>query len=88
MHNEDLKRSLEQLRAEIRKLGDDEEPAKSRMRNLVADLERQLADAGDDEQHSQLIEKLRRHIEQFEVEHPRLTGVLNRIMVALSNLGI
>ena len=25
---------------------------------------------------------------EFEVEHPRLTGILNDIMVALSNLGI
>jgi hypothetical protein len=27
-------------------------------------------------------------ISQFEVEHPRITGILNDLMVALSNLGI
>ena len=36
----------------------------------------------------QLLDTVRDYIEQFEVEHPRLTGTLNRVMVALSNLGI
>jgi len=27
-------------------------------------------------------------IEQFEVEHPRITGVLNDLMVTLSGMGI
>ena len=35
-----------------------------------------------------MLDSLRDHIEQFEVEHPRLTGALNRIMVSLSNIGI
>ena len=88
MPKEELSNSLAQLRTEIRALRDDEEPAKTRMSRLVADLERQLDDAGDAERHSQLVENLRQHIEQFEVEHPRLTGVLNRVLVALSDLGI
>ena len=31
---------------------------------------------------------LRDAIERFEVEHPRATGVVNDIMVVLSNMGI
>lgn len=87
MEREELKQSLEGLRSEIRKLGEDDEPIKGRMKRLVADLERQVEGAGDSE-HEGLIENVRDYIEQFEVEHPRLTGMLNRVMVALSNLGI
>ena len=88
MPKEELKNSLQQLHAEVRALGDNDELAKSRMSSLVADLERQLENTGTDEHSSQLLDSIRLHIEQFEVEHPRLTGVLNRVMVALSNLGI
>ena len=88
MEREDLQESLEGLRSEIRKLGEDDEPIKSRMRGLVADLERQLDEDEDYDEPEHLIESARDYIEQFEVEHPRLTGMLNRVMVALSNLGI
>jgi len=88
MEREELQQSLEGLRSEIRKLGEDDEAIKDRMRNLMADLERQLDDDEDYDEPEQLIESMRDHIERFEVEHPRLTGMLNRVMVALSNLGI
>ena len=88
MDREEMEESLDGLRAQIRKLGKDDEPVKRRMRRLVADLERQLEDSGDSERHGLLLDSLREYIEQFEVEHPRLTGALNRIMVSLSNIGI
>ncbi len=86
MDQEDLTQSLDRLRAEIAKLGDDDEPVKRRMKRLVADLERQIE--ADDDEDEALLESLSGYIEQFEVEHPRLTGALNRILVALSNIGI
>ena len=87
MNKDELHESLERLRAEIKKLDEDDEAIKRRMKRLVADLERQL-DSEDSEHEPQLIEGLRSSIEHFEVEHPRLTAVLNRIMVSLSNIGI
>ncbi len=88
MEREELQQSIEGLRSEIRKLGEDDEPIKSRMRGLLADLERQLDENEDYDEPDHLIENARDYIEQFEVEHPRLTGMLNRVMVALSDLGI
>ena len=87
MEREELQRSLEGLRSEIRKLGKDDERIKRRMRRLVADLERQL-ESEEDSDEGELIDSVRDYIDQFEVDHPRLTGMLNRVMVALSNLGI
>ena len=88
MPREELKRSLDRLRAEIGKLGEDDEAIRRRMQRLVAGLERQLERTDDEEEDEQLLDTVRDYIEQFEVEHPRLTGTLNRVMVALSNLGI
>ncbi len=87
MSKSDLQEPLERLRAEIKKLGEDDDAIKQRMQRLVADLERKL-ESEDSEHEPHLIEGLRQNIENFEVEHPRLTAVLNRVMVSLSNMGI
>ncbi len=88
MSRGELHEPLERLQAEIEKLGDDDEEIKRRMARLVADLERRAEGSEELEHEPQLIEVLRHNIERFEVEHPRLTGVLNQIMVELSNMGI
>lgn len=88
MTRSELHEPLERLQAEIKKLGEDDEAIKRRMQRLVADLERKL-DSSDDSEHApQLIEGVRENVERFEVEHPRLTAVLNQIMVILNNMGI
>ncbi len=88
MKQDKLHESLEQLRVQIGKLDADDEAIQRRMRRLVGDLERQLDDEDEFDDEPQLLDGLRRNIERFEVEHPRLTGVLNQIMVELSNMGI
>ncbi len=88
MSRDELHQPLERLRAEIKKLGDEDQAIKRRMKRLVADLESKLEGSEESAEEPQLIDSLRRNIERFEVEHPRLTGVLNQIMVELSNMGI
>ncbi len=88
MKNDELHEPLERLRDEIKKLGKDDEAIQRRMQLLVTDLERQLDSSDDFDDEPKLLDGLRRNIERFEVEHPRLTGVLNQIMVELSNMGI
>jgi hypothetical protein len=51
------------------------------------DLEDRL-EATEDENHLHLVEDMKEAVSQFEVEHPTLTGVLNELMVTLSNMGI
>ncbi len=88
MSTSELHEPLERLRTEIKKLGEDDEAIKQRMKGLVADLERKLESSGEDSEHESLVESLRENVERFEVEHPRLTAVLNQVMVSLSNMGI
>lgn len=36
----------------------------------------------------ELVQTLQREAEEFEVEHPRITALVNQVMTSLSNLGI
>ena len=60
---------------------------RDRLNTLVANLETRLKVSGE-ESHDTLVNNVQESIRQLEVEHPRTTGVLNYIMVALSNMGI
>ena len=86
MGHDDLRESLGELRAEVDKLDNAEINQRARLDSLISEIERQL-DADEDD-HQSLIEATKSRIEQFEIEHPRITNILNDIMVTLSNLGI
>ncbi len=87
MPQDELRESIEKLRLEIESLDPGDQSSKERLESLVSELERNLSDS-DTEQHETLVQSLREGIEHFEVEHPSITGVLNHIMVTLSNMGI
>ena len=83
MSRAQLEQLLTRLRDELAALERDGAAPNPRLHQLVTDVEAQLA-APDDT----LVGDLRHRVETFEVEHPRLTSILNDIMVTLANLGI
>lgn len=87
MSNNEIKSAIDQLRDEIEHLAEDNAGQKEKLSALVASLQQTLETPQDDHPHG-LLAELRENIEVFEVEHPRITGVLNELMIALSNIGI
>ena len=87
MSREQLQQSITKLRAEIDALAPNEAHHRERLGRLVTDIEAQLGDAVDDNSAS-VLASLNDQISEFEVEHPRITAILNDVMVTLSNLGI
>lgn len=87
MSREELDQSLDALRAEVAKL-DESDSSKARLNSIITNVERHADDAIDDAEDESVVEQVQSHIEQFETEHPGVTGILNRIMVTLSNIGI
>jgi Skp family chaperone for outer membrane proteins len=79
-----LKQQLEALRAEIDALEDANQPVHARLMALADDIEKQL----EDEEDESLVERVQDAVREYEVEHPRTTGVLNQILMTLSNMGI
>jgi len=88
MSKKELRRSLERLRSEIDSVEQDNRPARERLDRLVADIEHQIENENDIEHRATMLEGIPNLVDEFETNHPKLTGILNHIMVTLSNMGI
>ena len=88
MDQKQLQASLEELRAEIHELKSDDQVAKAKLDGLIEDIEKHIANSGDSGDHESLVENLNSAVSEFEVSHPRATGILNHILMTLSNMGI
>jgi GAF domain-containing protein len=85
MSEDQLRKDLEVLRAERDRLGSMAGPSRERLNRLIADVERRLDQAEEDET---LVERLREDLTHFEVEHPALAAGIETILNTLSNAGI
>ena len=87
MSEEQLRRSLTELRSELERLASEEADVRDRLNSLIEGLETRLRAPGDVAHHHSLVRDLGRSILQLEASHPDATGILNRIMATLGNLG-
>lgn len=87
MAEKKINEALAELRDEISQLEIGDQDVKDRLTSLIENIERGV-DSGDSEDHSALNEEMQDVITFFEVEHPRITGIVNDIMMALNNMGI
>lgn len=83
-----LTTAIQELKDQIAALNVDDSAAKLKLNDLVDNLEKKLASPDDAEHHQNVLDEVRDSVETFEIEHPRLTGILNDIMMTLSNMGI
>lgn len=88
MSRDELQQALAKLRDELDALGPEHAHTRERLETLVSEVESELAALDAEADHESVIESMKTRLEQFEVEHPRITNILNDIMVTLSNLGI
>ena len=87
MSDEQLQRSLKELRAELDRLEADEAQVREHLDALIASVQTHVDAPGDAVHHASLVQALRQSILELEVTHPRATGILNRIAAALGNVG-
>jgi len=83
-----LKKHLEDLKSEAGRLKAGDSATKEKMNVLISEIEHLLENPDDSAHRSMVIKNLQEHVENFEIKHPDLTGVLNHIMVMLGNMGI
>jgi hypothetical protein len=88
MSDDRLHTVLEQLRAEVERLGTSDPAGRARLQALIEDLEGQLDAASDDSTQADLLDNLPDTLRQLEVEYPRLTAILGRVASTLSSMGI
>lgn len=87
MTHSKLNQSLQRLEAEIKDLKSVSGAEKKELEGIIRNI-RQALDQDEAASETDLQEKLNSAIVRLEASHPRLTAVLNDIMVTLSNMGI
>lgn len=55
---------------------------------LITEIELQLQTLEADRKGTSITDNIRNHIEKFEEEHPRVTNILNDLMVKLLSIGV
>lgn len=88
MSEKTLRNQLDELRSEIDDLEARHLEARTRLDDLVSAIEHQLENTGDKEHRKTLKGEIREFIDEFETMHPNVIGVLDKISVTLSNMGI
>lgn len=76
--------NLEELRSQLSSLSGDASEIKAKADQLILALEKHLSE----EKQGELNNDLESFIQEYEVEHPQLTGILNRIASLLASMGI
>lgn len=87
MTQSELKQLLKRLQTEIEDLKTVSSTEKNELEALIRNI-RQASGQDEENAGTDLQESLNSAIARLEASHPRLTAVLNDIMVTLSNMGI
>ena len=87
MTHSKLKQSLQRLETEIEDLKSISGTEKQELEEIISNI-RQTLNQDEEAGGTDLQESLNSAIVRLEASHPRLTAVLNDIMVTLSNMGI
>jgi len=80
--SENLKHGLEKLKTELGQINSSD----PKLQKLAGDVDEALAQTG--EVSRALAHSLQHTAEEFEVQHPQLTALINNVMTSLSSLGI
>jgi hypothetical protein len=88
VERQQLREYLEELNSTIGDLHAPDDD-KNKLTGLIAEIELQLNEpmlvTGDPQT---LVDQVENMINTFEQDHPRVSGILNNIMLTLSNMGV
>jgi chorismate mutase len=87
MADKQLREDLERLRAEISNLEPDSK-TKEKLTRLLEEIEQEIDESSLEDVAKSVLEKVEKSVYRFETSHPTVTGILNNIMVTLSNIGV
>lgn len=87
MEKEQISRDLIHLLAEIDRLPLENSELR-KLRELVSEIEDHVEGRPERDDPGEIVDAADRVISTFETDHPTFTGVLRRIMNALSSMGV
>lgn len=77
---------LEQVHAELQKVGKVDADSLKLLKDIDQDVQSLLKKSNVET--PSILERMKKAVEQFEVEHPTLTALLSEVSTILSNAGI
>lgn len=83
MPHREVKKTISDLKAEL-----EQTPRETSQLEEVLEHAREGIERYTPEAVQELVQTLQREAKEFEVEHPRITALINQVMTSLSNLGI
>ena len=83
MLHKEVKKTIGELKSELEQTPKETGFLEEKLEQAREGIERYTPEAVHE-----LAETLQREAEEFEVEHPRITALINQVTTALSNLGI
>jgi hypothetical protein len=90
MDDQELRKLIESLHAEIQKTHTVDEKGQELLVDLEADIRKLLGQTGGAAApvHPSTLRRMEEGLDHFEVTHPTLTILLSKLLEALSNVGI
>jgi len=83
MPQKEIRKSIDELKRELERTSHESNGLKEMLEKAREEIERYTPEAVQD-----LLRQLQHEADEFEVEHPRITALINNVMTHLSNLGI
>ena len=83
MPHKEVKKSIHELKVELKQTPKETGLFEETLEAAKDGIEHYTPEAVKD-----LVQTLQRESDEFEVEHPRITALINNVMTSLSNLGI
>jgi len=83
MPHGEIRKNIDELKTELNRTPGETSQFEEFLERTKEGIERYTPEALQD-----LVEDLQREAKEFEVEHPKITALINQVMTSLSNLGI
>ncbi len=83
MPHKEIKKSISELKNEL-----EQTPRETGLLEEALEAAKEGIERYTPEAIQELAQTLQREASEFEVEHPRITALINNVMTSLSNLGI
>ena len=83
MPHKEVKNTIAELKSELEQTPKETGLFEEKLEQAREEIERYTPEAIQD-----LVQTLQHEAEEFEVDHPSITALINQVMTALSNIGI
>ena len=88
MKNKHLEQQLKDLNKEIENIDEQDQETRAKLLDLAETIQHKLDNPKDRDKHTAVLSRLEEDVIAFELKHPRISALLERIIDILKNMGV